>query len=469
MKHNEYTAMRHLKIPESGINFALFLLLLDYDLVLFIELDKYATNCNMVLLEKYDKSINTIGKVTFIPVNFLYYYYNNNKDAEIHRDIDINEIDTVKVKEYLYNFLLYDLKNKNISHYDFIQANKYKGINLFYFRKPFIKSEFSKNKDFSLIKNIKDDIFSNKNGFINPTLQVNINPNVNMYEWMSSNDISNVIYGLTKIYNDVYYIDLVNFPVKHTDVGLVSSGFATYKSFTRLDKEFLAFKTSKKRYLLFTMLYDNHFTCLIYDSQLKIDNSPSKGICYLFNSGGYNPSDIKLNTSILFIDSNMSIKKFNNLNTNLSKHSDIAYNNIDVVLHFMKKEFGVDVFILNKFTIQQYYSECGMFCTLFLYLFVINKNRQNKDQPNSNIQFIKKLYYTMSFFGDLLISYVRGALYVNKDDCDELLYKNTLNTFKLKNKKINELREIYVKNINRLIDSANRYKNIKNLHYNDLI
>jgi hypothetical protein len=464
MKYNEYTIMRHLKIPECGINFALFLLLHDYNLVLFIDLNKYITNCNMLFLDKFDTCENTRGKITFIPVDFLYYYYNNNRDLELHKNINICDIDSIYIKEYLYNFLVCDLKNKKISHYDFLKSNQYKGIDLFFFRKPFIRSDFSKNKDFSLIKDIKDDIFTYKNGFVNPALQINIDPQIRVSEWMSSYDISNIIYSLTKIHNDIYYIDLINFPIKHTDVGMVSSGFENYKTLTNLDKEFKQFKKSNKRYLLFTMLYDNHFTCLIYDSQLKIDDSNSNGICYLFNSGGYNPSLIKLDTSILFIDSNMAIKKFNSLNTNLSRTSHISHNNIDVIIRFMKKEFKTNIFILNTFTLQQYYSECGMFCTLFLYLFIVNKDRQK----NANIKFIKKLYYTMSFFGDLLISYTRGLFYVNKDDCDELKYKNTLDVFKLKNKKITELKEIYVKNINRLINSANRYKNIKNKYYGEI-
>lgn len=466
MKHSEYTLMRYLKIPESGINFAIFLLLYYNNLVLFIEIDKYITNCNMLLLEKYDERINTRGKITFIPVNFLYYYYCDNRDKTLHKDIDIHYIDTIDMKKYLFNFLCYDLKIKNICHYDFLKSNRYRGINLFFFRKPFTRSVYSKNKDFSLLKNIEDDIFTYKNGFVNPSLQLKIDPRVNISEWMSSYDISNVIYPLTKLHNDIYYIDLINFPIKHTDVGIVSSGFENYKYMTNLNNEFNQFKKSKKRYLLFTMLYDNHFTCLIYDSLLKIDNSDSIGICYLFNSGGYNSSLIKLDPSILFIDSNMSIKKFNKSNNYLSKTSDISHNYIDVIVKFMKKKFGVNVFILNTFTLQQYYSECGMFCTWFLYLFITNKNQITEIDQNSNIKFIKKLYYTMSFFGDLLISYTRSMFYVNNDDCDELMYKNRLDVFELKNKKINEFRDMFCKNINRINKASNWFKEYKQNHLN---
>lgn len=455
MIYNEYNSMRQLKIPETGINFSIFLFLHYYDIVFFTDFNDYITNCNMLLLKKYDNT-KTMGKVTFIPIHFLYYYYNSNKKKEYDKDMDINTIDTIDNKKYLFNFLLNDLKEKNIFVYDFLKDNTYKGIQLFFFRKPYAKFDFSINKDFSLIKEINDDINSYKNGFVNPALQLNIDPNIRTSEWMSSADISNIIYTLTKIYDDVYYIDLINFPVTHTDVALVSSGFESFFS-PELENEFINFKNSKKRFLTFVMLYNSHFTCLIYDSKIKLEKNINPGVCYMFNSGGYDPSKLKLCTDILFIDANMKIKKFSRSSYNgFSRTSHINYNNIDVIIKLIKKKFKCETFILNCFTIQNYYSECGMFCTLFLYLFIINSNCKNK-----NLSFIKKLYFTMSFFGDLLVGYMRGLFFVNKEDCEEAKYKNTLSVFKLQNKKIREFKEIYLKNIDRIIETANYYSNIK--------
>jgi hypothetical protein len=456
----DYNVMRNLKIPESGIGFMIFLIFSFYKITPYINFKNYKTNCNMLIINEYDNYKNTKGKVTFIPLDFLYNYYKINKDDKIHQDIPINNIDTLEIKTYLYNFLLNDLEQKKICNYEFITTNSYKGILLIFFRKPYMRSSFSKNKDFSMIKDIRDDINNYQNGFVNASLQKAIDSEIRKDEWMSSIDISNVIFPLLKLKqnNDIYYIELLNFPVKHTDAAMVNSGFKTYYKLADIKPKFKDFIESKKRYLLAIMLYDSHFTCLIYDRYISFPNESKNGICYIFNSGGYDPCNIKYNSNILFIDSNMAVKKFKNLNINFSETSHISYNNIDVIVELFKHMFRVDTFILNTFTIQKYYSECGMFCTLFLYLFIIDKNKNMHSQRS--ILPMKKIYFAMSFFGDLLTGYMRGSMYVNNEDSPEIPYKKRLDVFKLCNKKIREFEQIYIKNSYRLQNAARHYESI---------
>lgn len=425
---------KNLKMPESGVNFLMLIFLSKIDnMIYFINPIKYDTNCNTPIIEYLDKDYETRGKISYIPLEFLENFY---KEKIGH--LNINFSSNIEKKKVLINFLKQYLSNNNIDMNDFLSKSEFKGIKLVYCRKSFLKSEFSKTKDFSRHITIQDDL-----GLaLNIPLGYNIKSGVlpqrhHKSTWLSSADIFNCIYPLTLIRENYDYFYLILFGKTDTNIAVVNSSM--HKS--NFDKRL---KFSKKRFFIFPIIYNDHFTCCVIDKR----NEKGKTIVYFFNSSGYIPEYIKLNDKYMFLEPDMKIrnhKKYKSLSTK------IFYTYIDVLSKYIDDLIGVDYFILNTFEIQYNSPDCGMFNILFLYYLVYFKVESTFD--------FKKLYYSMSFIGDLLASSYRGTLFMSRYDISTLEdYKNNITVFNVKNDKFAELQDMYLKNLNRIEIIYNKIK-----------
>ncbi|CCU56415.1 virion core cysteine protease [Mythimna separata entomopoxvirus 'L'] len=442
---------KNLKMPESGINFMSLLIFSKTDAIYFINPIKYNTNANMAVLERIDDDVETRGKVTFLPIDYLEMIY---KEISIDPD-HINTItfsNKIKKKFFLFWTLKEYLKQQNKNINTFINSKKYKGIPLVYLRKSFLKSELSKTRDFSTFATIHDDLD------IQIGLPLGFNPKPKSYPrqhnkstWLSSGDIYNCIYPLTLINTDYDYFHLVLFERTDKNIAVVASSMKTY----RLEERINLFLNTNKRFFMFPIIYNDHFTCCIIDKNFG-DN---KKAAYFFNSSGYMPESIKFNKKYMFIESDMTIKNHKRYITTPSTDYKFLY--IDVLSNYLDDVFGnINLFFFNTYELQYDSPDCGMFNIIFMY-YIVYFNIKTPFE-------FKKLYYSMSFIGDLLASSYRGALFISKYDINSIEeFKNTLDTFYIKNKKFLELIDMYKKNSVRIMKICGKIEDDYNTLLND--
>ncbi|CCU55477.1 virion core cysteine protease [Adoxophyes honmai entomopoxvirus 'L'] len=435
---------KNLKMPESGINFMTLLFYSKIDnMVYFINPIKYNTNANMAILEKIDSDDETRGKVTFIPLEYLESIY---KEIAIDSNY-INTIDfenNIKKKFFLFWAIKEYLREKNININTFISSKKYKGIPLVYMRKSFLKSELSKTRDFATFATIYDDLDAHIG------MPLGFNPVPKAYPrkhdkstWLSSGDIYNCIYPLTLLNTDYEYFHLVLFERTDRNFATLSSSMMTY----RLEEKAAFFLKSNKRFFMFPIIYNDHFTCCVIDKNF---NNNNKAV-YFFNSSGYIPEAIKQNNKYMFIESDMTIKSHKHYNS--ASETNYVYLYIDVLTEYLNNIFkNIKFCFFNTYELQYDSPDCGMFNIIFMY-YIVYFNIKSRFE-------FKKLYYSMSFIGDLLASSYRGALFISKYDINNIEeFKNTLEIFNIKNKKFMELIEMYKKNSNRLMNVCNKITN----------
>ncbi|BAO49468.1 putative core protein [Alphaentomopoxvirus acuprea] len=435
---------KNLKMPESGINFLLLIFLNKINnMIYFINPLNYDTNSNTPIVEYLDTDEDTRGKITFLPISYLEQFYNKNA-GEILIEFN-NNLDK---KKFLLDYLKYYLKNNNIDIHKFLINTKYKDIPLIYLRKSYIKSDFSKTNDFSRYITIQDDIvpaLSKIPGYNDKNL-IYPSQDHDRAAWLSSADIHNVIYPLTLIYTDYMYFNLVLFRKTDPDIAIVSSSMLT----SNLPLKLKIFIESDKRFFMFPMIYNEHFTCCIIDKEFVMKNNKIGKIVYFFNSSGYIPEFIKLNTKFMFIESDMSVKHHNKKGYYNTK-THYYYNNIEVLVHYLDKYLDINYFVFNTFEIQYDSPDCGMFTILFLYYTVYFNVKTFFD--------FKKLYYSIGYIGDLLASSYRGVFFVTKYDINNILeYKKTLDIINIKNKKFLEIKDMMQKNTNRILKISSKIK-----------
>ncbi|CCU55791.1 virion core cysteine protease [Choristoneura biennis entomopoxvirus] len=437
---------KNLKMPESGINFMSLLFFSKIDnMVYFINPIKYNTNANIAILEKIDDDDETRGKVTFIPIKYLEILY-----KELVMDPEhINTIDfenNIKRKFFLFWTLKNYLQEKNININTFITSKKYKGIPLVYMRKSFLKSELSKTRDFSTFATIYDDLDAQIG--IPP---MGFNPKPKSYPrkhdkstWLSSGDIYNCIYPLTLVNTDYDYFHLVLFERADKNIAIVASSMKTYRLEEKV-KYFL--NNDNKRFFMFPIIYNDHFTCCVIDKYFDKD----KKAVYFFNSSGYIPELIKQNKKYMFVESDMTIKSHKHYVS--IPNTNYIYVYIDILTEYLNNIFNnINYCFFNTFELQYDSPDCGMFNIIFLY-YIVYFNIKSKFE-------FKKLYYSMSFIGDLLASSYRGALFISRYDINNIEdFKNNLEIFNIKNKKFVELIDMYKKNSNRITKVCGKIKN----------
>jgi hypothetical protein len=426
---------KNLKMPESGVNFMLLRFLNKIDnMVYFINPVKYDTNANIPILDTFDHDSETRGKITFLPIEFLEKIY---KETSENSHIEFNS--RLTKKKFLLDYLKAYLNRKNISVSKFLKSSSFNGVPLIYFRKSFLKSDFSQTKDFSRFHTINDDLDINIGYSLGYNTRSRIYPQKhNKSAWLSSGDIYNCIYPLTLINNNYDYFHLLLFTKADVNMGIVYSSMHK----TNLDDRLQIYLKSDKRFFIFPIIYNDHFTCCVIDKQCEFKNSIGK-VVYFFNSSGYIPEYIKLNKKFLFIETDMTVNSHTKYKSN---NTHLIYTYIDILSDYLNKSLnGVNKFIFNTYEIQYDSPDCGMFNIIFLYYLIYFNIKTLFD--------FKKLYYSMSFIGDLLASSYRGALFISIYDINTLEgYKNNLDIFKIKNKKFIELKDMYEKNNRRILE-----------------
>lgn len=221
-----YSYYRNLRLSESGISFIINYLFTKCNLVNTFTPINFETTCNNILLDIVDLS-DTKCKVTYIPIEFLIDFYN--KKNKIEYKTSDNEIyDKV-------NLLAFFEKNHGCKCIkESLEKYNLKKIPLEYFKKPTLSCSLSKTLDYSRNVKILDE-FSKKYGIIgiNTTNLISTSDlnEETVLEWMNNNEIYNLLYPFTLLFEDVFIIPLTNIPVVSYDEQLTSSGF--YQSQTK--------------------------------------------------------------------------------------------------------------------------------------------------------------------------------------------------------------------------------------------
>jgi len=446
-KKSQLPQCKNLKLPESGINYALYLFSNSYGISYMINPLLNNTTSNTDILYLIDKS-DTVNVITFLPLEFLDNYIKLTCNIEYKYTTSIEN--SLERKQLLFDILKSYLHKNSISIQYFLINNKYKNIPLILLKKPLISAQPSKTKDSSLFSTIKDDIVPILGEIIGFNINNQSKPDPfissTKLEWMSIFDITSAVYPLTLIKNNFFFHHTILME-SDNDFSMVNSKFKQTVFYKNFVNYFNIFLKSTRNYFITSILYNSHFTSLI------VRKTKQTGcICMFFDSGGYNPREILLNKNYYFIELDMAIHKHNHIYYFNKIKTSNTYLYIDVLTKIISKMTN-NISIFNTFELQHDKSECGMFTVLFLYNAIINDITKLVD--------IKKLYYTMTYIGDLLASMYRGLFFVHDTDCNNIDYYNELGIFPLKNKKYVELYDIHVKNILNIKYTADKmYKSL---------
>lgn len=412
---------RNLRYPETGYNKLVDDFFTRTKMIPDLKLEKWNTNCNFYILDKYDKS-PTQGKVTCIPLDFLRSMYKNNgiiyeKEEEEKEDL----FKKFKTKSYTID----DLKSLT-----------YKNINLSRFYKPYLlQADLSKTVDYAKLDNnnaLEKELGSTIGLYDREVMQ---KPRV-VYrnEWMSNNDIKEFLKKMIIPEDDIFFVDMIYIDKKKSFYE-TSSGFLYSHSKIQLDQ----FKKSGKRFLFSMILYNSHFNAIIVDRKMKKKNKT--GIIYLFDSQGYDKKTISYNENLFFVDCNMSLKKQKKV-YKIESSSQENYH-VDILSEYFRSEYKINIVVLNKFVVQLLNSECGMFSMLFLYVNILKK-------PESVIKALRN-YFSITLKGDLTVSQIRGLFFVTNEDLSYESYMNSLDSYSVRNRKYLEFQRLKEK-MNKYID-----------------
>lgn len=429
---------QNLRFPESGLNFAVNIFLNKLGIIDLFKPSDYDTSCS-ILVKKYDNCDITRNRISFLPIDFLEQYLINNKIISQKPNI----YNKLELKQYYINiFIKLNIFNKN-----FFEKETYLGIPLKFFRKPFLSSNLSKAIDFCKIK-------IDSNDFLNDTVLFNtIDPNTiiqrNENEWLSKIDLSNII--LTKLFtlndnqrNQIFFIPLIYLKNPLFNINFTYSDILNSYNWDSIPKN--------KRFIIFIILYRSHFSSVIVDLNVEIKKEKKK-IAYFFNSCGYDPHMFAFNKDYWFIDSVYKI--INHKHYKMTKNTSTSYIPIEALTKILYDKFHVTNFVFNTFCIQYFDSECGIFSSMFLFFFLNIFYYKNN---NINVLDIKYVYFNLLSLGnDLIYGIVRGLLFFTKEDLNlnnitENIYLSSPYIFEIKNKKFNQYKKLYLKNLKIILE-----------------
>lgn len=438
-----YSYYRNLRLPESGISFIINYFLTKCKIANTLSPINFETTCNNILLDIIDTS-NTKGKVTYIPIAFLLDFYT--KTTKLEYNLSKDEVED---KKKLLNFFKDNNGYKNIK--ESLEQYKFRNISLEYFKKPTLSCLLSKTSDYSRNLKILDE-FSKKYGIIgfntkNLISTSDLNEET-VLEWMNNNEIYNLLYPITLLFEDIFIIPLTNIPVVSYNEQLTYSGFYQSQIKYFWDTCLDVVKNKKNiRFIISPIIYNSHFTALIIDLNSPIPKDKNKKdktkIAYFFNSGGYDPFSIEKNENYWFLNSSMEIYN------HTKRHGKITMENcmpITILTSYLLKKFNITNFIFNDFELQHGNSECGIFCTFFLLCFLLLRNKNNYIE----IIDFKQIYFSFLAMGDLIMSYYRGLLYTTDEDLEKNKitfnkYMNSYNVYPIQNRKFIEFSQSLLK------------------------
>lgn len=418
------TVSENLGLIESTTDFIINSVYKKLGLLFLPDPEEYNTNCNQQLLERYDNDSLTRGKISFIPLDFLISYFGEEDGIGLSR---------IERKEYLVSKLL----KLSIST-DFYKK-KYKDIELSCFRKPYLSASLTKTVDRSkLYYETETENIENNN---NPKL---FNPSIdivrNTREWMSNKDIMSLLSPLIKTLDIEKQKEIVFKGVLYIDI---SSHFNKDFLFNNIVEKLNLKTVKEERFIMFSILYQSHFTCVFIDRSLKSkDGRITKG-AYFFNSTGFNIAEFEKDPNIWFIDSSLSLTR--------SDHTCVPTKTVDtgfqILMAVLSKKLNITNFFFNTFSVQHLDSECGIFSSVFLISVLNMINKKTLDKITVSI--MKHIYHGMTRRGgDKINSCYRGLFYftnsdIERNDISIKEYMTSPLVFPVKNEKFSLYKKMY--------------------------
>lgn len=432
---------QNLRFPETGLNFAMNIFFNKSGIITLFDPNNYKTSANIELLKRIDPCKETVGKVSFIPLDFLETYLINNKIIDSAKKIN----NKLELKKYYLEIF----KKLNIFNKKFFDNETYKDIPLKYFRKPYLNSELTKAIDFCKI-NTEDGPAKDLN---DTNLFTTINPNNiierNENEWLSKSDLTNIllskIFSLKKFQQDqIWFIPLIYLKNTIYNLNFTYSDILNSYNWNEIPKN--------RRFIIFLILYRSHFSSVIIDQNVLV-NKERKKIAYFFNSCGYDPNYFNYNHDFWFIDGVYKIINHKKLKT--KKEYSQQSIPIEALCLILKNKLNVTNFVFNIFCIQYFDSECGIFSSMFLFFFLNMFYYKNNDISILDLKYI--YFNSLTLGNDLIYGLIRGLLFFTKEDIDfnniyENIYHNSADIYNIKNRKFMQYNKLYLKNLNHIIE-----------------
>lgn len=476
---SEYTRTRYLSKSDIE-NLTLWLVSSTYDHSTFPDPRLFDTNCFTPLIDKYDNSKESKGKISCIPLALMEkivpndlldneeYKYSNDLDKKIYlynyMNSSENNIQTKSIKLY-YN---------NLCHLRFIA--KLKGLNIFpeYFFKPFLPRQGT-YEGYEKLNTNYEIVNNNMIPAEDYTRIISLKDNESLEEikkndykrycriiwkklncWLGLRDVSRICRRLSYYNEDIKYILFTKF-----------KRICRVKRFKSMDEAIENMEDIKDaihqylerykecRFFVIPILYDEHYTIFVLDRFYK-----NKGILYYFNSSGCNVENIEGGRVYSLSSSSnikrMKIKEKYKTNYMVSNMYKIIKETESVGYYYTHSEkievpLNVESLIVNKFTCQRGNNECSMFIILFHYINTIN--------PPVNIETMRKNYMSFEFIPDNIANRYRSVFFSTPDEFKNLNdYLNTIDVRKVDNSKYREFIGIFNEALSELRRIYNVYK-----------
>lgn len=436
----------NLGLPESGVTFREALFFKSEKLCYVPDFRNYSTSCNIKLLNILDECNVSRGKISFLPIDLL-------RKLGIKYDIKTYNLPVLEEK----HFLIQKLILKEVFNESFFKNTEYKGVPLTYLRKPLLKGVMSKAIDNAQLMN--DNINEINNVFKIKKYNHDVIKD-NSDEWLSTSNINELL--LTKLFllqekqEFISYIPPIYIETNYTNRYLIDNKIK--KLISGIDKS--------KRFIMFVILYRQHFTSVFIDTKCKtkVRNDETlhyKKNAYFFNSTKYDYKNFKRNPNYWFIDSSCGIHRQTDLldSESIQTPEDDENGPIEALCDVLNEEYGVTNFIFNSFETQFLNSECGIFSSMFLICILKLINSRNIDDIiNNNYLFV---YNNMLKLGcDLNNSMFRGLFFFSFEDLERNninshIYLDSPLVYDTQNEKYKNYKKIYQKNLELLNKNFN--------------
>lgn len=367
---------------------------------------EFRTSTFLPLLDKIDKT-DSINKKTFIPLEYL-------EDKGIY-DKDDKDIVTINLND------------------------KFKGIPLKILKKNYLKQTIIKS--YNPYNIYKEDVNEDEIYF-----DFKITPEINTYSsWLDVYTLNKFLLKLTYLFDNVFIYDCIIPYFTDTTEDLELNICFKYLESTLKKSDFMI---KDKNIIVIPILYRSHFTVCIYN---KLDRI----ICFFDSGGIQNYKPIFLKDKCIYITNNLRFKKISHSKYYKPYFCYYLYNAI--LEWFFINKISVEYSIFNNFRIQHENSECGMFVITFIYqyFYFFDKIRTY----NNGHQYLKSIYYSMFNKSDRIMSYLRGTLFITKDD---LIRNNiTLDIYKKSHKVYNIKNDYFLEYMYKIKKVLNSCKNIE--------
>ncbi|AIZ77286.1 putative virion core protease [Parapoxvirus red deer/HL953] len=383
---DRYTDLVVSKIPEMGFTNLLCHIYSVVGLSAFLDVSKFKTNCNMYVVERFDKSA-TAGKVTCIPLAALMDFAKRGlidaapgPAAAAAPAAERSPQD----EEALKSALLENLKRRH----SFREAVSLEWtVPLMYFFKPSLREKVSAAVDFSQMPLQVDDLArAGVHTGVNAKV-VPVAAKPDRSAWMSNVSIQNLVAPFAHA-SEVTYLGQFNLNFLN--------GAAIHEKSERFRGNTLYLTLKDRvaragtRYVMFGFCYMFHWKCCIFDSESRLVS--------FYDSGGNSPSEFHPCKYFYFF----SFSDGFNVN---SSSADLDNRNcdVDVLMRFFVDNFKARRGCINLEVNQLLESECGMFTCIFMVLCTL--------RPPCNFRALRCIYTYFRFLADKKMTLLKSILF----------------------------------------------------------